>query len=153
MTYPTEFYNQNKTIGSNNILHPIYYFQVNLDLNSNELIGPSTNQRSVNVLHPDLHQSSPDLGRAQRVIRKLQNISWFSAEHASGNIEVSDDGTLIVYGRHGTYLNKYLTTGENPLLTLLNTPSLTSTDLPVSSKTGIWANGAAVVQVNNKFAF
>lgn len=120
MTYPTEFFDQNKTIGSSSIKHPVYTFQVNINLNSNEAIGPVTNQSFVSVLHPDLYQSSPDLGRAQKVVRHLQNTTWFATEHAAGNIEIKDNGTIVVYGSHGTYLKNTFTVGNNPLLTLIS---------------------------------
>jgi hypothetical protein len=153
MTYPTEFQDQNKTIGSSAILHPIYYFQVNLDLNESEVFGPVTNQSTVRILHPDQHQTSPDLGRTQRVVRKLQNLSWFATMSAAGNLEVRDDGTLIAYGQNGTYLKNNFTSGSAPLLTVLNAAPFTSTTVATVERIGAWANGSASVQLNNKFAF
>jgi len=40
-----------------NIAHPVITFQVNLELNSNEPIGPKTNSADVAQLHPDRHTS------------------------------------------------------------------------------------------------
>jgi hypothetical protein len=151
MTYPTEFEVQNKTIGSSAIKHPIYLFQVNLDLNKNELVGPTTNQRSVNVLHPDQHQTSPDVGRAATVIRALQNHSWFATMFGAGNIEVRDDGTLLAYGSHGTYLKQNFSTGATPLLTVLNAAPYVDGTAVTLTYIGGWLNGSAKVQLNNKF--
>lgn len=126
MTYPTEFYDQSVSAGATNITHPIYTFKVNLDIQATELIGPSTNQREVTVLHPDQYQTSPDYGRSQQTIRKLQNHSWFAALNQAGNLYVNDDGTITVYGLAGAYLNRTFTTGTYPLLTLTNSAPYTS---------------------------
>lgn len=152
MTYPTEFNNQSKTIGSSAILHPIYYFQINLDLNANELVGPVTNQQSVNVLHPDQHQTSPDLGRAQRAVRSLQNHSWFPTMLQAGNIDIRDDGTLVAYGSAGTYLKQQFTTGSNPLLTVLNDAPFVSAT-PATVVGGAYMAGTAKVKLNGQFSF
>jgi hypothetical protein len=119
MTYPTEFYQQEVTVGPTGLRHPYYVFNVNLSLNLQEAIGPCTNQKSVTVLHPDQHQTSPDLGRQQKAVRVLQNTTWFAGLLAAGNIEINDDGTITAYGAQGKYLNDTHTTGSNPLLTLV----------------------------------
>lgn len=40
-----------------NVAHPVITFQVNLELNRNEPIGPKTNSADVAMLHPDNHTS------------------------------------------------------------------------------------------------
>jgi hypothetical protein len=128
MTYPTEFRNEAKTVGDSvsdngltpNMTHPVYSFVVNLDLTTTEVIGPVTNQLTVTVLHPDMYQSSPDLGAAQRAVRTLQRYSWFPGLLASGNLDIKDDGTITAWGAQGKYLKDTYTTGVNPLLTLTN---------------------------------
>lgn len=126
MTYPSEFIPQKVVSGDTLIKHPIYTFQVNLDLQVSEAIGPNTNQRVGMVLHPDAHQTSPDLGRSQRTTRALQNLSWFPTLYQSGNLEINDNGTITVYGLQGKHLVDTYTTGSNPLLTLTNSPPYTS---------------------------
>jgi hypothetical protein len=126
MTYPTEFLSQAKTIGPTALKHPIYTFKVNLDLQRSESIGPNTNQRDVNLLHPDQHQTSPDLGRSQNTVRRLQNISWLPGMLAAGNVYINDDGTITAYGQAGQYLRENFTTGTYPLLTLTNAAPYTA---------------------------
>lgn len=126
MTIPSEFYSQSKTVGSTSIKHPIYTFKVNLDVNLTEDIGPNTNLRSGTILHPDMHQTSGDLGRAQITTRALQRLSWFPMMQQAGNIEINDNGTIIAYGIQGKRLLDTYTTGTNPLLTLTNSAPYTS---------------------------
>lgn len=120
MTYPTEFFDQAKTVGKSGLKHPYYTFSVNLDLYTTEVVGSGGNMKTITVLHPDQHQSSPDLGRTQRAVRDLQRTTWFPGMLAAGNIEINDDGTITAYGQQAKYLLDTYTTGANPLLTLTN---------------------------------
>lgn len=126
MAYPTEFYQQNVSVGPTDKKHPIYTFIVNLDLASTEAVGPITNQKQVAVLHPDQYVGSPDYGRTLTSPRHLHRISWLPGMLAAGNLEINDDGTITAYGQQGAYLKNTYTTGTNPLLTLTNDPPYTS---------------------------
>lgn len=126
MTYPTEFRTQAKTVGPTGITHPIYTFKVNLDRLSNEAVGPNTNQKSVNLLHPDMHTSSPDQGRTNAAQHQKSNIAWLPSLFPGTSFDINDDGTITVYGQQAVYLKKTYADVENPLLTLTNSPPYTS---------------------------
>jgi len=103
------------TIGSTDITHPIITFKVSLDRLRDEQIGPNTNAKSVNLLHPDLHDE-PDRGRVNSVNHDTQKISWLPGFLAAENIFENDDGTFTAHGQKATYLLNTYTTGANPLL-------------------------------------
>ena len=108
------------TIGSSDIKHPIITFQVNLDRPRNEQIGPNTNSKDTNLLHPDLHDNSPDRGRINSVNHDTQKISWMPGFLAGENIFLNDNGSITAFGRKATYLKDTYTTGPDPLLTILS---------------------------------
>lgn len=126
MTYPTEFRTQAKTVGSTSIKHPIYTFKVNLDRLSSEKVGPNTNQQSVNLLHPSLHQTSPDRGRTEAAQHAKSNIAWIPSLFPGVNFDINDDGTITAYGQQAVYLKKTYADVENPLLTLTNSAPYTT---------------------------
>lgn len=126
MTYPTEFRTQTKTVGPTQITHPIYTFKVNLDRLRNEVVGPNTNQKSVNLLHPDMHQTSPDRAQSQMAQHQKSNIAWLPSLFPGTNFDINDDGTITAYGQQAAYLKQTYADVENPLLTLINSPPYTS---------------------------
>lgn len=99
--------------------HPIITFRVNLDNPSTEQIGPNTNARTTDVLHPDMHDSSPDRGYTHSVNHKTQFSSFFPGFLVGENIIKNDDDTITVYGQKATYLKNTYTTGDNPLLSVV----------------------------------
>lgn len=126
MTIPTEYRSQTKTIGDSNIKHPIYTFTVNLDRLLSEKIGPNTNVRSVNVLHPDMYSNSPDSGRTSAANHATGNVSFMSCLFPGMHIDINDNGTITAYGAQAVYLKKTYADVENPLLTLTNSAPYTS---------------------------
>lgn len=127
MTYPSEFRSNNKTVGDNGIKHPIYTFTVNLDRLKDEKFGPNTNQKSVNLLHPDMSNQSPDYGRT--LLGRTEGVakhSWLPGFLVGQNIDINDDGTITAYGQQAVYLKKTYADVANPLLTLTNDPPYTS---------------------------
>lgn len=126
MTYPTEFRTQAKTVGPTQIKHPIYTFRVNLDRLRNEAVGPNTNQKSVNLLHPDMHTSSPDQGRTNAAQHQRSNIAVLPGLFPGVRFDINDDGTITAYGQQAVYLKTTFADVENPLLTLTNSAPYTS---------------------------
>jgi hypothetical protein len=126
MTYPTEFREENKKTGATAIKHPIYKFKVNLNRLRNEAVGPVTNQRSVNLLHPDMHDNSPDRGRTNAAEHQKQYHAWLPSLFPGKNIDIKDDGTIVAYGAEAVYLKKTYADVANPLLTLVNSAPYTS---------------------------
>jgi hypothetical protein len=153
MTYPTEFRTQSKTIGSSAILHPIYVFSISLDRLKSETFGPNTNSRSVNLLHPDLSNQSPDYGNTLLSGHDLvKKHSWIAGFLRAENIDINDDGTITAYGQKGQYLKERFADVANPILTVLNYAPYTSTSQTRPSYTysegnkhGLFGAGTATV--------
>ena len=103
--------------------HPIVTFTVNLDRLRNEKIGPNTNQANVNLLHPDMHDNSPDRGRTNSNQHTVQKSTWLPGFLCGENIIQNDDGTITAYGMKAQYLRETYATGDAPLLTVVSTTS------------------------------
>lgn len=125
MTIPSDFRATSATIGSSAITHPIYTFTINLDRLKSETVGPSTNQRTGTVLHPDSYQKSPDRSQAMISQHAAGNISLIPTL-LGANIQMNDNGTITAYGQHAVYLKKTYADVANPLLTLTNSAPYTS---------------------------
>jgi len=100
--------------------HPIITFSVNLGRFANESIGPKTNARDTNLLHPDMHDNDADRGRTNSNNHETQFSSWIPGLTAGENRVLADNGTLTVNGERATYLKKTYTTGDQPYLTVTN---------------------------------
>lgn len=107
-------------IGDNNITHPIITFRVNVQRAANEAIGPNTNSKEVNLLHPDLHDNSPDRGRTNSSQHDDNRSTWIPGFLAGDNIVQIDNNTFVAYGQRATYLRNTYTTGDNPLLEVVS---------------------------------
>ena len=90
--------------------HPTITFEVKLDLNSTEAIGPNTNLVNPHMLHPSMHQDSPDLGRTQESNFKNTRSTWLSSLIPGGGIRQLKDGNqFTVSGQKAIYLrNQYV---------------------------------------------
>lgn len=126
MTIPTDYRSQSKVIGNSNIKHPIYTFRVNLDRLTSETIGPNTNSRSVNILHPDMYSNSPDSGRTSAAQHQTGNVSWLPCLFPGMNIDINDNGTITAYGMQAAYLKKTYADVADPLLTITNSAPYTT---------------------------
>lgn len=104
------------TIGDTNITHPIITFKIKLDRHSSEKIGPNTNSRNVNLLHPDMHDGSPDRGYINSLEHAKQSISWLSGFLAAENLNLGDDLKFTAYGQKATYLKKTYADVAEPYL-------------------------------------
>lgn len=126
MTFPTEFENNSLVVGDSAIKHPIYTFTVQLDRLKNEAVGPNTNQRSVNLLHPDMSNQSPDYGRTllsnHDAVAKASWLPGFLRQ----NVVINDNGTITAYGQNAVYLKKTYADIANPLLVLTNSAPYTA---------------------------
>lgn len=126
MAIPSEYYTETKTVGDDAIKHPIYTFRVNLDRLKQESIGPNTNLRTGTVLHPDMHDNSPDRGNTNAAQHQSGNISWLPGFLRGENIIVHDNGTITAYGQRAVYLKQTYADVANPLLTITNSAPYTS---------------------------
>ena len=104
------------TIGDSNITHPIITFKLVLDRTWTEQIGPNTNSRDVNLLHPDMHDNSPDRGYLNSLEHAKQRISWLPGFLAAENINVGDDFQFTAYGQKATHLKTTYADVANPKL-------------------------------------
>ena len=126
MTIPTDYEDNASSIGSTNIKHPIITFRVVMTRQAQETIGPVTNARTGNVLHPDAYQTSGDLGRTHAAQHENQfqpNIPGFLR---GSNIVRNDDGTFTAYGQQASYLKTQYADIANPLLVITNSPPYTT---------------------------
>lgn len=104
------------TIGDTNITHPIITFKVKLDRRTNESIGTNTNSRSVNLLHPDMHDNDPDRGATNAAQHQAQFISWLPGLLGAENLELDDDFQFTAYGAKATYLKTNYADVADPYL-------------------------------------
>lgn len=100
--------------------HPIITFQVNLNRNKQESIGPKTNSVNTAVLHPDRHDSDQDRAILAEVQHDKQKSTYIPGFLAGENIVANDDGTITAYGLKAKYLLDTYTTGDNPILTVVS---------------------------------
>jgi hypothetical protein len=97
---------------------PEITFQVNLELNTHEVIGPITNPRNVAVLHPDRHVNLDlqDEARDSIAQREDHRSTWLPGLTAAENIALKNDGQFTAYGQRAIYLRDSYTVGDNPVL-------------------------------------
>jgi len=96
--------------------HPIITFSVNLGRFSEEKVGPNTNSRDVNLLHPDMHDNSADRGRTNSANHATQISSHIPGLTAGENRKLADGGSFTAYGLRAAYLRRELALIENPYL-------------------------------------
>lgn len=126
MAIPTE-YNDNATVvGGTNIKHPIITFKVLLNRKTAEAVGPVTNQKSVTVLHPDMHDNDPDRGRTNAAQHENQFSPMLPGYLRGQNIVRNDDNTITAYGQVALYLKTEYADIENPMLEVQNAEPFTS---------------------------
>lgn len=120
MAIPSEYRDHQPTIGCTDIKHPVITFRVLRQRQTEEGIGPITNQRTGTVLHPDMHDSSPDRGNTNKVQHQTQIWQWFPGLIPGNNLYVSSDGTFTAYGQQATYLKTQYADITNPLLEVVS---------------------------------
>lgn len=126
MAIPADFNDNATTVGSENIKHPIYTFRFKLDRLKSENIGPNTNSRSVNVLHPDMHDNSPDRGTSHAANHQTQFVTFLPGLTAGENLRFNDNGTFTAYGSKAAYLKKNYVDIAEPILEITNSAPYTS---------------------------
>jgi hypothetical protein len=125
MAFPTEFNDNATSIGPTNIKHPIITFRVIMNRRLNEDIGPLTNSKSTNVLHPDMHDNDPDRGRTNSANHETQFQPFIPGKLNGSNIVRNDDGTFTAYGQEAVYLKTQYADIANPVLEVTNSPPFT----------------------------
>lgn len=126
MAIPSEYNDKAVSIGCTDIKHPIYTFKVLMVRQRDETVGPLTNAKSVNLLHPDMHVNSPDMGVTNAANHEDQFRPFIPGALRGQNITRNDDGTFTAYGQLGTYLKTTYADIDNPLLEVQNSAPYTS---------------------------
>ena len=126
MTIPTEHEDNANYVGPTNIKHPIITFRVLMNRQRQETIGPITNSRTGDVLHPDMYNSSPDRGRSSAAQHQHQFQPYIPGFLQGSNIVRNDDGTFTAYGQEAVYLKTEYADIANPLLEVTNSPPYTT---------------------------
>lgn len=126
MAIPTEFNDNATVVGSTDIKHPIITFKVLMQRRAQESIGPLTNLKTGDVLHPDMHDNDPDRGRSNSGNHESQYSPLLPGFLRGQNIVRNDDGTFTAYGQLATYLKKEYADIANPVLEVQNSPPYTS---------------------------
>jgi hypothetical protein len=119
MAIPTEYEDNLSTIGCTNIKHPIITFQVLMNRRTQETIGPITNSKETAILHPDMHDNSPDRGRTNAAVHQTQFSPYIPGYLRGQNIVRNDDGTITAYGQLATYLKTQYADIDNPMLLVI----------------------------------
>lgn len=119
MAIPSEYNDHVASVGATNLPHPTYTFRVLLKRQNEETIGPITNSRSGTVLHPDMHDSDPDRGRANIAQHETQYHPFLPGFLRGQNIVRNDNGTFTAYGETATYLKTQYADIANPLLEVI----------------------------------
>lgn len=118
MTIPTNYEKIKKIEGNSSIAE--YTFQVILQRNTEETIGPVTNSRKVGMLHPDRHDNSQDRGRLASNNHETQYTSFLPGFLAGTNIiRRNNDGSFVVSGTEAIYLRETYVDVPNPLLKII----------------------------------
>lgn len=120
MAIPSEYNEHPNPVGATNIKHPIITFRVLMKRQLEESIGPVTNTRTGTVLHPDMHDSDEDRGRANVARHETQFSPLIPGFLCGQNIVRNDDGTFTAYGEQAVYLKTNYADIANPLLEVTN---------------------------------
>jgi hypothetical protein len=126
MAIPSEYQDKATTIGCTNIKHPIYTFKVLMVRRRDESIGSLTNLKTADLLHPAMHDNSPDRGNTNKDFFETTFRPFLPGKLRGQNITRNDDGTFTAYGELAAYLKTEYADIDNPLLELQNSPPYTS---------------------------
>lgn len=97
-------------------MNPLVVAFANLELKTEEAVGPKTNSRNVKMLHPDMHQTSPDQGRVELTNRHHTVSTWLPTKNKNnialqhfGSLSDTDaNGYRVFTGAEGLYVkNQY----------------------------------------------
>ena len=94
--------------------YPTITFRVNLELKSEEQIGPNTNEKDVSILHPDLHQNSADRGRLEKSNRVNTRSSWNPGLLGAKNWALKDGDEFTQHGQQALYTRDTYAIGFAP---------------------------------------
>jgi len=92
---------------------PTLTFRVKLELNIAETLGPKTNEASTHMLHPSMHQDSPDLGRLEKAVFKHKRSTWLnSLLSGGGNRQLAHGDEFVEHGSKAIYIRNLYVSGE-----------------------------------------
>lgn len=103
--------------------HPAITFEVNLKLNSAEAVGPKSNSKDVNILHPDRHSEDQDAAVTKIENRKNNrstwvpngiNISGIPASVLGPNRALKHGDQFTLYGMQALYVRDMYAEGYAP---------------------------------------
>lgn len=86
-------------------------FRVNLELLSAEQIGVLDGNRSVNMLHPDRHQSDQDNAVSEQANRKNTRSTWIPGQLVGENRALTHGDTFTAYGEKAVYIRDMYASG------------------------------------------
>lgn len=87
-------------------------FRVNLELLSAEQIGVLDGNRSVNMLHPDRHQSDQDNALfTEGPNRKYTRSTWVPGQLVGENRALKHGDTFTAYGEKAIYIRNMYASG------------------------------------------
>ena len=88
-------------------VNPVINATANVGISNQEDIGPKTNSKSVRMLHPDMHQTSPDRGRDELAAHAKLKSVWLPDKKLN-NIELKNNQALRnpLEGENGQYVKE-----------------------------------------------
>lgn len=101
---------------------PTIVFQLNLNRQSQELVGTKLNQQNVTVLHPDQHDDYHNATEraANAAQHHVNKACWIPGFLAGENIDEKNGYTFTAYGEKALYLKRTFADVDNPLLTVIS---------------------------------
>jgi hypothetical protein len=91
---------------------PVLTFQVNLELNTTEAIGPNTNLVNPHILHPMRYQTDQDNAQTEQSNIKNTRGLWLPGLSGANNISSLGHGErFTVRGLQAIYIRDTYTTG------------------------------------------
>lgn len=96
-------------------VNPVINATAHIDTLNQEKIGPKTNSRTVRLLHPDMHQTSPDRGRTEIANRPTLKSIWLPDKKLNNiNLKNSQALSNALEGENGQYVKeRYAKTVNN----------------------------------------
>lgn len=93
---------------------PAISFLVNMSLPKTEIIGPSTNEKTTGMLHPDRHQTDQDQAVTDIDNRKNYNSTYFPTLTIFPNRILKHGDEFVEYGQKAVYLRDMYGVGYGP---------------------------------------
>lgn len=108
MAIPSEYETPRTNAGATNMSHPVETITVYTGRYREESIGPITNLKTGTVLHPDMHDSDPDRGRANIGEHAKQMSTWVPGLTGGDNLVLKGGvvETATLQGLQAVYIKE-----------------------------------------------